>query len=267
MIKFDELTNKKTSMQFLELHDRINNAKELDFGTIFNQCIELFKKVWIQGLLTLLLTAVLMIPLVFIMYIPLIAMGIMDPDSFQGGEPNIIFMVPFIVFMLIFMVFAMVITVGLYAAFYRIVKQKDLDEASSDDYFYFLKKKYLQKTIIVSFAYLGIILVSALLCFFPLIYAMIPVSFILVVYAMNPDLSVSEIVNASFKLGNKTWLITFGLFVVAYFMATFVGLILFVVGLYVTQMFMYLPFYQVYKESVGFDATDELDEIGKIENL
>ena len=38
-------------MLFSELQSRINNAKALDFGTIFNQSIELFKKVWVQGLM------------------------------------------------------------------------------------------------------------------------------------------------------------------------------------------------------------------------
>ena len=44
------------------LLEKIENAKDLDFGDIFNKCIELFKKVWLQGLVMLLLTFVLSIP-------------------------------------------------------------------------------------------------------------------------------------------------------------------------------------------------------------
>ena len=34
---------------------QIDDAKNLDFGTVFSQCIELFKKVWLQGLIVLIL--------------------------------------------------------------------------------------------------------------------------------------------------------------------------------------------------------------------
>jgi len=34
------------------------------------------------------------------------------------------------------------------------------------------------------------------------------------------------------------------------------------VGIYVTQQFVNLPFYQIYKESIGFDELNIIDEIG-----
>ena len=46
-------------MKTIEMKRRIEDAKALDFGTIFNQSIELFKKVWVQGLVVLLLNMVL----------------------------------------------------------------------------------------------------------------------------------------------------------------------------------------------------------------
>ena len=65
-------------MTVTEIQRRIQNAKDLDFGTLFNQSIELFKKVWVQGLVTLLLNMVLAIPIMMVVYIPLIFMGIID---------------------------------------------------------------------------------------------------------------------------------------------------------------------------------------------
>jgi uncharacterized membrane protein len=108
----------------------------------------------------------------------------------------------------------------------------------------------------------GISLLAVLLCVFPIIYVMVPVTLINVVYAFNPDLSASNIVNASFKLGNKKWLITFGLIIVAGILAQFVGMIMCFVGVMVTAAFAYLPVYFIYKDSIGFNESNVIDEIG-----
>ena len=65
-------------MTFNQIQQKIENAKELDFGQIFNDCIELFKKVWVQGLLMTLLTLAFAIPFVFVIYLPLIIFGVAD---------------------------------------------------------------------------------------------------------------------------------------------------------------------------------------------
>ena len=242
---------------------KIENAKALDFGDIFNKSIELFKKVWLQGLVMLLLTLVLMLPFYIIMYLPLIAMGLFDPESFQQGQdPNIAILIPFYIFMLIFAFFAMIIGFGLKSAFYRICKIKDLNEAGSDDYFYFFKRPYLGKTIKLAAMTFGISVVALLLCVFPIIYVMVPIVLINVIYAFNPDISASDIVKIGFKLGNKKWLITFGLFFVSSILAQLVGMIMCFIGVFVTASFAYLPMYFIYKESIGFDESHEIDSIG-----
>ncbi|PWH84393.1 hypothetical protein DIS18_07620 [Algibacter marinivivus] len=247
------------------LSSKIESAKELDFGDIFNKSIELFKKVWLQGLVTLLLTIVLMIPFYIIMYLPLIAFGFMDPESFQqGGEPDMAFLIPFYLFMLVFMFFAMIIGFGLKSAFYRICKSKDLNEASSDDYFYFFKKPYLGKTIKLAAMTFGISLVAALLCFFPIIYVMVPIALINVIYAFNPDMEASDIVKVGFKLGNKKWLITFGLMFVAGLLAQIVGMVMCFIGVFVTASFAAIPLYYIYKESIGLNEQNAIDEIGTV---
>ena len=158
---------------------KIENAKALDFGDIFSKSIELFKKVWLQGLVTLLLTFAMMIPFYIIMYVPLIAMGVLDPEALQeGGELNMAILIPFYLCMLVFMFFAMIVGFGLKSAFYRICKAKDLNEISSDDYFYFFKKPYLRKTIKLAAMTFGISLVAVLLCVIPIIYVMVPIALI-----------------------------------------------------------------------------------------
>ena len=243
--------------------ERIKQAKALDFGAIFSNTIELFKKVWVQGLVMLLLTMLLMLPFYILMYAPLIAMGIFDPEAMQqGSQPDMLMLLPFYLFMAVFMFFAVVIALALKAAFYRICKHKDLNEASSDDYFYFLKKAYLGKTIKLSAITYGIAFLAVLLCVFPIIYVIVPVALINVVYAFNPDMQVSDIVKVSFKLGNKKWLITFGLMLVAGFLAQLVGVLMCFVGVLFTAAFAYLPVYFIYKDVIGFDEQSAIDEIG-----
>lgn len=247
------------------LLEKIERAKSLDFGTIFNQSIELYKKTWVQGLVMLLLTLLLMVPFYLIMYIPMIAMGLFNPESLQNIEEfNPILMIPFILIMIVFMFFAMVISFGMKASFYRICKLKDLNKAESDDYFFYLKKPYLGKVIKLSLATFGITLVAALLCILPVFYVMIPITLMNVVFAFNPDLSTSEVVKAGFKLGNKKWLMTFGLLFVSGILAETVGLLMCCVGIFVTISFVYLPIYFIYKESIGFEETHAIHEIGTI---
>ena len=245
------------------LLSKIETAKDLDFGDIFSKSIELFKKVWLQGLVIWLLTMVMMIPFYIIMYVPLIAMGVLDPESMQqGGEPNMAILIPFYLVMIVFMFFAMVISLGLKAAFYRICKTKDLNEATSDDYFYFFKKPYLGKTIKLAAKIFGITLVAMLLCFFPVIYVMVPIALINVIYAFNPEMTTSDIIKVGFKLGNKKWFITFGLMLVAGFLAQMVGMIMCVVGIFATASFAAIPLYFIYKETLGLNEQSAIDEIG-----
>lgn len=263
-------------MHITEIQNRIQNAKDLDFGTIFNQSIELFKKVWVQGLVTLLLNMVLAIPFIMIIYIPLIFTGFMDLNSgsYDPYEPYgqsdvspVFFIVMAVVY--IFMIVAMsTIGLGLKAAFYRICKLKDLEQMGKEDYFYFFKKPYLGKTVKLGLTYSGISVLATLLCVLPIIYAVVPLSFMVVVYAFNPDLSISEIIKLSFDLGNKKWLISFGLLFVSGLLAGIVGMLICFVGIYVTASFSYLPPYFIYKEVIGFDEeSDQMDRLEKLSTI
>jgi len=248
-------------MTFAELQLRILKAKDLDFGDIFNKSIELFKKVWVQGLIMMLITVALMIPFYIIMYLPLIAMGLLEGDmNSYNQDPELIFMIPVILLILVFTFFSIVIVFGLKASFYRICKLKDLDEAGTDDYFYYLKRPHLGKVIKLSLITLGISLLATLLCVLPIIYVAVPITIMNVVFAFNPELSAKNIVKASFDLGNKKWLITFGLMFIAGLLAEIVGFVMCFIGLFVTASFVFLPVYFIYKESVGFEDSIQVSD-------
>ena len=250
---------------------KIEQAKALDFGNILSASIELFKKVWVNGLVVLLLQVALMIPLYLIVYLPFLAFGLFNTELFNGNQYfNNFEGLSFALILLMIVVYLFMITgvifvqVGLKAAYYRIVNNKDLMLNQSDDYFFFFKRAYLKKTLVLVFAMIGIGLLALIFCVLPIFYAIIPMTYMTVIYAFNPDLSVSEIVKAGFELGNKKWLISFGLAFVAWFLSGVVGLLFCFVGVYVTQQFINLPFYGVYKRVVGFNETDAIDEIGTV---
>ena len=241
------------------LLEKIDRSKTLDFGDIFSNSIELFKKVWVQGLIMMLLMMVILIPFYLVMYLPFIGMGFLDMDAYSyNNDISPILMIPFFIMIFVFSIVAMVISFGMKASFYRICKMKDLNEAGSDDYFYYLKKPYLGKVIVLSLMTFGISLLATLLCFLPIIYVMVPITLINVIFAFNPDLSASDIIKAGFRLGNKKWLITFGLIVISAILAELVGLLMCFVGIFVTASFSYIPAYFVYKESVGFQNPNDI---------
>jgi len=114
-------------MTFQEFKTRVQQAKDLDFGDIFNKSIALFKKVWVQGLIMLLLTMVMMIPIWFVMYLPMIGAGFIDLTASEiGSDWSVLLMIPFGILVFAFSLFAMVISFGMRAGFYRICKMKDL---------------------------------------------------------------------------------------------------------------------------------------------
>ena len=252
------------------LLEKIGNAKALDFGTIFSESIELFKKTWLQGFLLQLFTVIIMMPLIIILYLPLIGFviaqqehGYSDPDAFSGFFAGM--SVLYILFVVVGIFVLGAITVALNAAFFRIMKKLDYNEAvTTADFFYFVKGKYLSKIFMLMLASFGIAVLAMILCYLPLFYVMIPLSYFSLIYAFNPELSVGEIVKASFKLGNKKWLITFGLTIVASILSQIVGFLLCGIGLLFTAAFVYHPIYLIYKNVVGFNGIDAIEEIGTL---
>jgi len=263
-------------MNFTELEQKINENKLLDFGDVFSKSIELFKKVWLQGLIQYILTGVLMIPIVLMFYIPMvivmIPLGFMNGDieSFEELSLGLGIVAGVGVFVLYVIAIVLMFSVQLImrAAFYKICKDKDANpNASSDEYFFYFKKEYLKKIIILSSISIGAIVLGMICFVIPALILMVPLSYLPIVFAFNPDLSAKEIFKTSLKLGMKKWWITLLLLFVAWLLAVFVGFLACFIGVYVTYSFIYIPAYFVYKDTVGFGENSgdfqEIEEIGK----
>ncbi|WP_405292339.1 hypothetical protein [Algibacter sp. Ld11] len=251
------------------LLEKINNAKQLDFGSIFSEAIELYKKTWVQGFLLQIFTLVVMLPLILVFYIPLIGLMVAQQESgyndqealntFLGGMSVI-----YILFVILGVFVLGTISLTLQASFFRIIKRMDYNEAvTTTDFFHFVKGKYLSKAFVIMLISIGIVIPSALLCYIPLIYTMVPVSYFMLIFAFNPEFSTGEIVKASFKIGTKKWGITIGLFIVSYLCIFVISMITCGLGSLFLQAFLWHPIYLIYKKVVGFDeTTDAIEEIG-----
>ena len=240
-----------------ELLLKIQNAKELDFGGVLENVIELYKKVWLKGFITILMIMLL----VFGVSLIFTFLGL-SPGNFVFNEglnfekfvtllsSNIINSIPQTILV-------STITLGLLAAFYRICKQVDFEEQENDDYFYFFKKEYFTKVFTLGMIYAGIAIVAQLLFFIPYIYVYVPLAYFSIVFANNPDLTEIEIIKASFALGNKKWFFSFGTMFVAGIMGM-LGVIACGIGLFFTMSIIYLPVFFIYKDVVGFNNINEL---------
>ena len=261
-------------MTFEEIQLKIRNAKTLDFGSIFSDSIELFKKVWGDGLVMFLITAVCVIPVSFIMYmfvlVPFILIGFTEGFPEHGKFIALLLLLLAILIVLVVSLILMTIVFAIKSAFYRICMQKDLGKFNTDDFFFFMKRKYFGKMLRLNVAILGIELLAVMTSFLfaiPFIYIIVPITFINLIFALNPDLSASEIIKLSFNLGTKKWFISFGLSIVAVILAYMLGLLMCGIGIIVTMPFALLPVYYVYKEVVGFsDGGVEKHEFRYIES-
>ncbi|WP_346880852.1 hypothetical protein [uncultured Algibacter sp.] len=253
-------------MNHLEnLLKKINAAKQLEFGNIINDTIELYKKVWLKGFLLMLLVMISAVIITFAFRLIGLAASPFDINNGFSTDMLFNFMSQNAIYSLPQTILVSTLSLAFIAAFYRICKQVDANENSSDDYFYFLNKDSFKKVLMLGIIHATISTVSQLLLFVPYIYAYVPLAYFAIVLAENPDLNETDIVKASFAIGNKKWLITFGCLFVTGIMAM-LGILACGIGLLFTLPLIYLPIFLIYKEVVGFGSYSEIDEIGMGDN-
>ncbi|OBQ57421.1 hypothetical protein JJL45_15930 [Tamlana sp. s12] len=244
------------------LFNKIENAKALDFGIIIDEVITLYKMVWQKGavlfLLMMVCGAAVAVVFTIIGLAPtseIFVNGEFDIEGFVNSySKNALYSVPQNILM-------STLTMAFLAAFYRMCSFELLGKPYQNDYFYFFRNGYFSKLLTLGMIYTGISTIAQLLFLIPLIYVYVPLSYIAVIFAFNPDLTEIEIVKASFKLGNKKWLISFGTMFVGALMGM-LGILGCGIGVIFTIAIAYLPVLFIYKEVIGFEYQSPIDEIG-----
>ena len=246
---------------FETLLKKISNAKPLDFGTIISESIELFKKVWLKGFLIMLFLVIAAVCIGFAFRLIGLAPDPLDLNNGFSFETVTGFYSQNAIYSIPQTILISTLTLAFVAAFYRICKQVDSGESVNDDYFYFFNKSYFTKVFMLGIIHALISAVAQLLLFIPYIYVLVPLAYFAIILANNPDLSETEIVKASFALGNKKWLITFGTMFVTGILGM-LGMLACGIGLLFTIAIVYLPLFLIYKEVIGFNTYNEIEQIG-----
>ena len=239
-------------MHLEHITQRIQSKPELVFGTIFSRSFDLFKKVWLQGFITLLLTFVTILPFYIMLYIPMIASGITDPEALQNEDLPPMVAIAMGILAPFFAVGVSTFGLALNAAFLKICRQKDVEQMVKDDYFFFFRNGRLGKVFILALYTIGIAVLGALACGIGIFYVIVPLSLIPAFLAFSEELTAQEIIRASFALGNRNWLVIFGLIFVTGILAQ-LGMLLCCVGVLFTAMLSKVPIYYMYKDGIGFD--------------
>lgn len=251
-----------------KIFQRIENSKPVDFGDILSKSFELFKTTWQEAFFHALVRLLVMIPFLIIVYVPIIPIYInmirygdpyMDPyyyEYYDYNEPfltySVLFWVGYMIVVLILSVIINVFNIAIVARYFKVLYREDTQsDIAVGGYFEYLKGNF-GKLLLLSLATFGIAMLATLLCYLPLFYVLVPLQLILPIFAFNKELSVQDIIKASFKLGNKYWLTVFGLMIIAGLIAQ-LGLILCIIGVFITAFFVYIPIYYFYKDSVGID--------------
>lgn len=241
-----------------QLLRRIENAKPLDFGDILSKSFELFKKVWVQALLTGIVGILIVIPFILVIYLPFVPYYV--AALAQGNEPEfmenvpVVMIVGWFILLLVISFILQTFVLSINGHFMHVCKNADFEDRPEGPGYFYLVKKHFKKLLVLSLATMGIALLATLLCYFPLFYVLVPIQLFLPMIVFNEELSVSETIKLSFKLGNKFWLMIFGLMIVSGLLASITGLLLCGIGLIVTSFYQYIVTYYIYKDSVGFES-------------
>jgi hypothetical protein len=243
---------------------KIDRAPKPDFSQILSKSFDLFKNVWVDGLVHGLISMAIVLPLIVIIYLPFIPMylAMLNGNRYPydyGYEPfmgfSLLAIVGYVLLVMVLILILQVLVFSINAHFYKVLRIKDT--GTSEDaggYFVYLKGNFT-KIFLLNLATFGIALLAVLLCYLPIFYVMVPLQLITVMFTFNRDMSVTDIIKACFKLGNKFWLIIFGLIILSSMIAQ-VGIILCLVGVMITAYFVHIPMYYVYKDTIGFEDND-----------
>lgn len=240
-------------MNFTTLSNTIKESNPLDFGSIFSKSIELFKNVWLQGFIVVILTFVTIVPFYVLVYVPLLIAGVSDPEMLKSEQMPPVLLISMGVMVPLMLLGIMTVSLLLNAAFLRICRNKDLNLRIADNYFYYFKKTYVLKALLLSLLMLGLMLLGMLACGLGIFYLIVPISLMPAFLAFDGELTAMEIVKSSFFLGNKNWLVIFGLVIIMGLMAE-LGVFLCIVGVFFTAMLAKIPVYFMYKDAIGFSS-------------
>lgn len=248
-----------------DIFQKIENAKTPDFSDILSQSFDLFKKYFKEGIIHGLISIAVALPLLLLVYIPIIPVYI---EALQNaGDPyytpsfvnefGFIYMIVWFILVFVLSFAVQLVNMSVFGKFLKFLKKEDLGINEDEGGYFTILQAHWKKMLVLTLASMGIAVGAALLCYLPIFYVIVPLHWLFPIFIFNDKLSVSEIIKAAFKIGNKYWLHFVGIGIVVS-LVTSVGMIACYIGIIATMPFTYVATYVGYKEVIGFDESPEI---------
>lgn len=256
-------------MNFDQLITRIENSKPIDFGNTLSKSFELSKQHLSQGVKHMLVLLAINLPLMLVVLIPLVPIYI--EMIMNSGDSRYYSELPFLrdysigeitvwyIVVLILSFVTQIISVSVFAHFFKYLKKEDLGEDEEVGGYFTLLKTHFNKILLLTLATTGIAIIASLLCVLPIYYVIIPLHWIFPIFIFNKNLSTSEIIKAAFKFGNKNWLM-FALTGWICSMIASLGVYACYVGILFTGFFTYVATYVAYRDTIGFETPEQIEK-------
>ncbi|SHG66239.1 hypothetical protein SAMN05443549_105268 [Flavobacterium fluvii] len=243
---------------------------ELDFGTVFENAFENYKKIAVYAGSMLLIFTFLFIILLFGIAIAVFGVGALSefikpgnlkPETFTGD------------FLLIYTACVILITCLLSPFQAGFLKMADCGQKGEEfhvstifEYYkppYFINIVFATFTITLFSTGLSTLAEQAGMPFIGIItsLAITFLTFITIPLIVFGNLNATEAIKSSITIILKQPLVILGLIIVA-FIASLTGLIAFCIGIFFTMPFLYSMEYVLYDSIIGIDSVSEIDELG-----
>jgi hypothetical protein len=245
-----------------------NEGYSFDFGEVFNQSIEHFKKIALMaGIVFILLT---LISGAFVFGIMAVGFGISGfTDTMTGfamGSFSTVGMVAYMVVVVIISGLMAPIHAGLLNMVYLAAHGRDFSISTVFGYYQtkYFKELFLVAVLrtllntVISFALLstGVQFVGMLFTYLLMFFLMLSTP--LIIFG---ECKAIESIKLSFMIVARQFFVLLALVIVSLIICClgFIGLC---IGIFFTAPFIYATIYAIYDHIVGTDGADELDEIG-----
>src|SRR5690606_4596507 len=162
-----------------QIFQKIERAKAPDFGDILTKSFELFKKIWVEGMLHLLVILAVILPFLAILYVPFIA--ILIKAEANGGQPDfnpfleysVLWIGVYILAFLVIMIIIHTIAYAMTAHCFQGCKKADTGTPVEIGGYCVYLKSHFHRRLVLSLAAFVITMVGAILCYLPICFVMV----------------------------------------------------------------------------------------------
>ena len=246
----------------------ISEGYHLDFGIVFNNALENYKK--IAGYAGLGMLLIFTIFFMFLFAIVGLAFGFGSFfQNLSGLNPELLVGSSLLIFLAFTILFSAIFS-PVNAGFLRMAKLADHNEDFGlDSLFYYFKTAYFKELFIATLLITTFSSGAALLLQFLEIsyvgnlisYTLSFLTFLTIPLIIFSDLKALEAISASIKIVIKQPIVLLGLLIVACIVVA-LGLVGFCIGIVFTIPFIFSINYSIYREILPLNEIVELDEIG-----